>query len=188
LAPQEMVIPITVLASTALHVPDWSEAPDPTPDWWEDAIVSPRAPVEVPAVKPQPRKTPELLWDHAEQELPVTGEAHPAKATTPVWVPALLACPLFAEQKRLGGRTVPPDEVFGRFLTVLDGAGGKMTAPALARRLEMPLFRLRGLLAVVQRVLNVEGYAVLGRDEPSDTVALDRDLLLRQFDLLEERP
>ena len=41
----------------------------------------------------------------------------------------------------------------------------------------------------MQRVLNVEGYAVLGRDEASDTVELDRDLLLRQFDLLaEDRP
>ena len=104
----------------------------------------------------------------------------------PDWVKALLASPLFAEQKRLGGRTVPPDEVFGEFLAALDGAGGKMTATALARRLRAPLFRLRGLLAVVQRVLNVEGYAVLGRDEASDTVGLDRDLLLRQFDLLAE--
>ena len=76
--------------------------------------------------------------------------------------------------------------MFARLLTALDGAGGKMTATALARRLETPLFRLRGLLAVVQRVLNVEGYAVLGRDEASDTVELDRDLLLRQFDLPQE--
>jgi hypothetical protein len=81
---------------------------------------------------------------------------------------------------------VPPDDVFGNLLAALDGAGGKMTATALARRLQTPPFRLRGLLAVVQRVLNVEGYAVLGRDEPSDTVELNRDLLLRQFDLLGE--
>ena len=102
---------------------------------------------------------------------------------------ATLACPLFAEQKRLAGRAVPADEVFGKLLAALDGAGGKMTAAALARRLGTPLFRLRGLLAVVQRVLNVEGYAVLGRDEASDTVELDRGLLLRQFDLAgEDRP
>jgi hypothetical protein len=35
-------------------------------------------------------------------------------------------------------------------------------------------------------VLNIDGFAVLGRDEQSDTVELNRLLLLRQFDLIEE--
>ena len=55
---------------------------------------------------------------------------------------------------------------------------------ALARGLGRPPFIVRNMLAVCQRVLNVDGYAVLGRDDPSDTVELDRPLLLRQFDLL----
>jgi hypothetical protein len=189
LTPQEMLIPIAVLAATELRLPGWPETPAPTPDWWEETL----APTAVPEVKPLPRKTPETFWDLAEQGPPPTPETPPAKEPAsparPDWVAALLANPLFAEQKRLGGRTVPPDDVFGKLLTALDRAGGKMTATALARRLETPLFRLRGLLAVVQRVLNVEGYTVLGRDEASDTVGLDRDLLLRQFDLLaEDRP
>ncbi len=74
-------------------------------------------------------------------------------------------------------------------LATLEGAGGKLTAAALARGLRMPLFRLRGLLAVVQRVLKVDGFAVLGRDEEPDTIELNRLLLLRQFDLIaEDRP
>jgi hypothetical protein len=182
LTPQEMVIPIAVLASAELRLPGWAETPDPTPDWWEDTPAATPAPVTVPVVTLPPRKTPEDLWDIIEAE----PAAAPAAPTKPDWVAALLACPLFAEQKRLGGRTVPADDVFARLLTALNGAGGKMTATALTRRLETPLFRLRGLLAVVQRVLNVDGYAVLGRDEASDTVELNRDLLLRQFDLLEE--
>jgi hypothetical protein len=192
LTPQEMVIPVTVLASGDLlkSVAGWSEVPDPTPDWWEDTPASTPSPTVVPAVKP-PRKPPETLWDLADQEpVPTAPEPptvkEPAAPARPDWIAALLACPLFAEQKRMGGRTVPPDDLFATLLAALDAAGGKMTATALARRLETPLFRLRGLLAVVQRVLNVEGYAVLGRDEASDTVGLDRDLLLRQFDLLEE--
>ncbi|HJT78294.1 MAG TPA: BREX-2 system phosphatase PglZ [Gemmataceae bacterium] len=184
LTPQEMLIPIAVLVPADLRLEGWSETPDPTPDWWEEPPTPP--PAVVSAVKP-PRKTPETLWDLAEQEAPPHPEAPPPKQPARLdWVAALLACPLFAAQKRLGGRAVPPDEVFGKLLAALDGVGGKMTATALARRLEMPLFRLRGLLAVVQRVLNVEGYAVLGRDEASDTVEMDRDLLLRQFDLLAE--
>ena len=44
--------------------------------------------------------------------------------------------------------------------------------------------RLRGLLAIAQRILNVDGFLVLTRDEASDTVELDRNLLCRQFDLV----
>jgi hypothetical protein len=189
LTPQEMVIPIAVLATPDTRLPGWSETPDPTPEWWEETPAPTPAPSVVPAVKPPPRKPPETLWDMVEPEAPPPEAAaakEPVPPARPDWIAALLASPLFAEQKQLGGRAVPADDVFGNLLAALDGAGGKMTVAALARRLELPPFRLRGLLAVMQRVLNVEGYAVLGRDEASDTVELDRDLLLRQFDLLAE--
>jgi hypothetical protein len=192
LTPQEMLIPIAVLAPAEFRLPGWAATPDPAPDWWEETP-APRPPAAaVPVAKPLPRP-PETLWEIAEQEpAPVSEAPLPPELATPArpdWITALLACAVFAEQKRLGGRALPPDGVFGELLAALDGAGGKMTAAALSRRLQTSLFRLRGMLAVVQRVLNVEGYAVLGRDEASDTVALDRDLLLRQFDLLpEDRP
>ena len=58
-----------------------------------------------------------------------------------------------------------------------------MTVPALARELGVPAFRFRGLLAAVQRLLNVEGYPVLIRDETSNTAELNVDLLKKQFEL-----
>jgi hypothetical protein len=129
LTPQEMLVPIAVLASAELRLPGWAETPNPTPDWWEDTP----APTSAPAVRP-PRKMPETLWALAEQETPTAPEAPLAQESAaparPDWITALLACPLFAEQKRLGGRTVPPDEVFAKLLAALDGAGGKLTATA----------------------------------------------------------
>lgn len=192
LTPQEMVIPITVLAAGDIRLAGWVEVPDPTPDWWEAAAVV-TAPAVVPPLKPpEPRvpKAPRTLWDAVEPE---PAPVPPATSGQPVpprdWLAALLASPLFLSQKKLGGRAVPTDDVFGGLLASLDGAGGKLTATALARKLGLPVFRLRGLLAVVQRVLNIDGFAVLGRDEQSDTIELDRGLLLRQFDLLaEDRP
>jgi hypothetical protein len=74
--------------------------------------------------------------------------------------------------------------MISKLLTALDRRGGKLTSTALARAIDYPLLRMRGLLAVMQRLLNIDGYAVLTRDEASDTVALQRDLLCRQFDLL----
>jgi len=60
-----------------------------------------------------------------------------------------------------------------------------MTSAALARSLEFPPVRLPGLLAKAERILNVDGYDVLRRDDASDTIELNRDLLLKQFDLVE---
>jgi hypothetical protein len=98
-----------------------------------------------------------------------------------------LRSPVFEDQKRLGGRGIPADEVFTKLLASLDERGGKMTSAALARTLEFPAVRLPGLLAKAERILNVDGYDVLRRDDASDTIELNRDLLLKQFDLVEDR-
>jgi hypothetical protein len=73
--------------------------------------------------------------------------------------------------------------VLVNLLNELDRRGGKLTSVALARALGFPTLRLPGLLAKAQRLLNVDGYAVLNRDDASDTVELNRELLWKQFDL-----
>jgi hypothetical protein len=188
LTPQEMVIPISVLGSGDVlrSLPGWAEVPDLTPEWWDEGPSPMTVTAPLPAVKPALKKVPETLWDLVPEEPAVTAPPEEPTPSRPRWVAALLASPLFVEQKKLGGRAVPANDVFADLLMALDGTGGKLTAAALARRLGLPLFRLRGLLAVVQRVLNIDGFAVLGRDEQSDTVELNRLLLLRQFDLVEE--
>ena len=71
-----------------------------------------------------------------------------------------------------------------RLLVAIDERGGKITSPALCRVIQVVPRRLPGLLAMAQRVLNVDGFSVLNRDEASDTIELDRNLLCRQFDLV----
>lgn len=187
LNPQEMVVPITVL-TTATDFPDgWTEMPIETPAWWDD-VAADSVPVQTATTKPVKRR-PETLFDMAEQEsapveMPVEIPVEtPVDQTWPQWTRQLLASPVFEEQKRLGGRSVPANDMFGKLLSLLDRRGGKMTSAALARALECPPLRLRGLLATMQRVLNVDGYLVLNRDEASDTIEFNRALLLSQFDL-----
>jgi hypothetical protein len=43
--------------------------------------------------------------------------------------------------------------------------------------------RLAGLLTLTARVLNVDGFQVLAREDASDTIALDTGLLCKQFEL-----
>lgn len=181
LTPQEMVVPIAVLSSTDDLPKDWSEQPIDTPVWWDEPSPEPPAkPQPAPKLKPFKPEAKGTLFDIEEDKTPAV-----EGVKVPQWVSRLLSCPVFEDQKRLGGRGVPADEVLTKLLSALDQRGGKMTAVALARALEFPPVRLPGLLANTERILNVDGFDVLRRDDASDTIELNRDLLLKQFDLVE---
>jgi len=189
-SPQEMVIPITVLCASDTCPAGWREASITTPAWWDEPFLDleQKPAAEVPVrLKPSKPRGLGPLFDYVQEATavaqPVTSAATP-EDPVPAWIPAFLASPILAEQTHLAGRTVPADEITIKLLTALDRRGGKLTSTALARAIDYPLLRLRGLLAVMQRVLNIDGYAVLTRDEASDTVELHCGLLWRQFDLI----
>ena len=58
-----------------------------------------------------------------------------------------------------------------------------MTAPALAGAVGVPEHRLPGLIAIIQRLLNVEGYAILDRQDAANTIVLNVALLKKQFEI-----
>jgi len=193
LTPQEIVIPIAVLASTEDFPAGWHAQPVDTPAWWDEPRETASAPRPAPALKPTPPRRRESLFDLEADEArtsqpPMEAPVTASREAAPDWVPRLLACPMFAEQKLLAGRGLPDDDVLTKLLGNLDRRGGKMTLVALARALNFATLRLPGLLAKVQRLLNVDGYPVLGRDDVSDTIELNRDLLLTQFDLMRDSP
>jgi len=96
LTPQEMVIPITVLAAGDIRLAGWAEARDPTPEWWEAAPAPQAAPALVPPLKPPEPKTPRTLWDAIEPEpAPAAPATSGQSAPPPEWLVALLASPLF---------------------------------------------------------------------------------------------
>jgi hypothetical protein len=196
-SPQEMVIPIAVLNSSNAFPAGWNEALVDTPLWW-DIATSPAAsePETVLNLKPaEPKPVPSgMLFNVDELVQQAENAAHavavPESTATPPktqaeWISRLLLSHVYEEQKRLAGRSVPADAVITRLLQAIDERGGKITSAALARAIQMPPLRLRGLLAIAQRVFNVDGYEVLSRDDVSDTIQLDRALLLKQFDLVE---
>jgi hypothetical protein len=187
LSPQEMVVPIVVLSNTDNPPPGWQVQPVDVPLWWDEPLIAPPAEQPVPRLKPATPRTRDTLFDlqQLEETKQEPAATKPPEGDLP-WIRQLLGSPVYGEQKRLAGRGLPGDDVLTRFLAVLDARGGKLTTVALARALTFPEVRLPGLLAKVQRLLNVDGYAVLNRDDTSNTVELNRDLLLKQFDLLEE--
>ena len=193
-SPQEVVLPLGVFALPETgQLAGWREAGPEEPTWWRwraeadappaSAPSAPRGSAEgavggaddsPPAARLPPRGQTGDLFAHLEPEAP--------RAET-TWIDRLFETDLFAEQRRQAARTALPDERIRVILAALDARGGKLTGPALAESLGVPLFRLGGIVSALRRVLNVDGYAVLSVDETSETVELNRDLLDVQFGL-----
>jgi hypothetical protein len=176
--PQEMLIPISVLGRER-HLPEgMGELPVELPLWWtEPTIARPVAVVAEQPLRPAKGKTPPpTLFDQPRVPAVAPAPAEP-------WIKALLQSDVFAVQKRLAGRVPIDDVTLQSLLANLVSRGGKMTATALAGALGVPEHRLPGLLAVMQRLLNVEGYAILDRQDAANTVVLNVPLLKKQFEL-----
>jgi PglZ domain len=170
-SPQEMLVPISILTGANSPPPGWQEISPQTPEWWDLDNAESEITRDHTAVL-----APELLFPEME-EIPASEEV-PGVAS---WITSLLSSTVFKDQKSLAGRTVPGDDEFTELLVALDARGGRMTAAALARSLSRSVYRLNGLLAVCQRVLNVDGYPVLSRDDSSDTIELKSSLAKSQF-------
>ena len=187
-SPQEVVLPLCVFAlpETTAQLAGWREAAPEMPAWWRwRDEVDPAATSDRPTPADE-RRAPAPVGHSARRgetgDL-LAGLEPEAPRPTETWIDRLFETDLFAEQRKQAARTALPEERIRAILTALDARGGKLTGPALAESLGVPLFRLGGIVSALRRVLNVDGYAVLSVDESSETIELNRDLLVTQFGL-----
>lgn len=186
--PQEMIVPIGVLTThtDSDRLPEgWDLVRSESPAWWDEPQRRTDHEAETPAVlKPGTVRIakPGLLFDPETGEVPKP-RRETAVPQTPPWVPALLDNELYKAQRKLIGRAALSDTQVESFLTALTNRGGVMTTAALGRALELAPFRLTGLVALLGRVLNIDGFRVVGRSESADEITLDDALLRRQFGL-----
>ncbi|MCG5541819.1 MULTISPECIES: BREX-2 system phosphatase PglZ [unclassified Halorhodospira] len=186
--PQEIVVPVSVLRFIAMDdsddLPGWEALPEREPSWWHGEPLETEAPAlakrSAPAQPVAPRRDdhPQLgLLEEAgqgdESEHGRLGDL----------VDQLLSSATYKRQQKAAGRVAPKEEVLRQFLKSLLEADGRLSRKALATTLAMPEFRARTQLAAMQRVLNVDGYAVVREDPSNREVLLDRRLLQKQFDL-----
>jgi hypothetical protein len=161
-SPQEVLVPAVVLAP---GLPDalqgWAEAPYDPPAWWTG---------DAEAAPPEATAGTQLTMQPA-----------PAAGTT--WLQTLMASPVLGEQRGRYPRPAVPDEILRAVLGALHAAGGTLLFPALARAAALAPQRLRGTLAAMGLLLNVEGYQALEVDDASGTVRLHRPILDEQFGL-----
>jgi hypothetical protein len=186
--PQEMICPLVVLMDKASTYSGLYSCEYPKPDWWvakpaptshhEEA--APSAPVLGP-------RRPLTLFDSLSDEKPqpkVDKKATPErpKAATG-WIEQFLASQAYKEQRKFVKRHAPDDETIRRSLVALDSNGGILTPAAFCKTTDLPAGRLDGLMARIQRVLNVDGYEVLIFSRAENRIELNMVKLKRQFDL-----
>ena len=172
LTPQECLAPIAVIAPSLGEIDGWQVQTIVQPDWWFESVDP--APAPVPRVTPRKGKAP------ARPSLPLFEET----ARAAHWVAALLASDVYGQQMEVFGGRLKKEQV-EQALRVLAERNGVQMKPAFAQRLAMPQIRVDGLIASLQRILNVDGYPVLTIDS-SQTVRLNLALLKEQFALNED--
>jgi hypothetical protein len=171
-APAEVVVPVAVLvpSTRAEAPPAWKFAGPQEPLWWRESPTIHVPTGAVPAGK-KPSTAP-TLFDEFEAEKPL-GSGLGA---------SVIASRTYKDQVKLAGRVTVDNDTIGLFIDALATASGsRMQMPTAAVVTRVPLARMRGAVAQLQKLLNVEGYAVL-RSDGSELV-LDVPLLREQFGL-----
>ncbi|MFF8614571.1 BREX-2 system phosphatase PglZ [Streptomyces sp. NPDC015350] len=190
----EMTVPVLVLAPSAAFAPaGWSEvsAESVQPQWWKPREGIPGTPATVePARKPAPAK---------KKQRPQEGELF---ADDAVETPAVKSAPAVSEQVSLGQQVVatkiyenqgkyvrkaPDRKVVAAVIDSLDAAGGTLSLAAVQAAVTTSGGRTNtrpeGLVTMLTRLLNIEGYEVIGLIDSRTRVRLDRDILREQFEL-----
>ncbi len=185
-SPQEMVCPLVLLTDKSSAYSGLYPCEYPKPEWWSSAPTATAA-VEEPPVSVAVPKGQGSLFDFEDAEetpvAPPKGDAPAAPVLSRGWVGRLLASAAYKNQKDLIRRHAPEDEVVRRCLEALDASGGIMTPTAFSKAADVPAARLDGLIARVQRVLNVDGYEILTLSRSENRIELNVVKLKRQFDL-----
>ncbi|GAA4282748.1 BREX-2 system phosphatase PglZ [Brevibacterium daeguense] len=178
----ELTVPVLVYQrSLAQDAPEgWLPAPPQAPTWWNDPIIETTAREVAAAPVKKTRKRPDV---HRESPSLFELETEPAPPPpSDNLVDQVLASTVAEDQLKLAGRAASKSLVEA-VLRALIERGGRAHRDTVASAADMPYTAIGQRLAVVKRVLNVEGYDILSFDSDGETLRLDVDLLKEQFEV-----
>ncbi|NEA62029.1 BREX-2 system phosphatase PglZ [Streptomyces sp. SID12488] len=198
----EVTVPLLVLLPALDVLPKgWEVLPreEATPSWWSQSRMPEETwpeSVTLPAAAPVTK--PRTTRKRAEQEgeglfTPAEVEREPSKSQPPPAPTTLgalvVAGDVYAAQAEYVRRK-PERPVVAAVIDALAEAGETMSPAALAAAIsasDRVRRNMDGFIATLQRLLNVEGYPVLGLIDSGHTVRLDVHLLRTQFQLEKRR-
>ncbi len=191
-SPQEVVVPLGVFVpeNAENDLSGWQAEVIAQPWWWdrsEAPVEQSEAPVEPLEPKTRTKSRRETEGQRKLFQPPPTAETGgKASKALPQWLQQLMASEIYAAQKRSATRVRLEDEKIIEFLLELHTLGDSATFESLRNRLGLMPMRFSGLVSLIPRLLNVDGYAVLEVSQSEKTVRLDRKLLAKQFHLEED--
>lgn len=178
----ELTVPVLVLAPDPRIIPPgWEPAIPQAPTWWNSPVTrrTDHTPAVAAAPKRHSRRSPAPAPDQDALELDIP---EPANAEADL-VDALLSSEMYRAQRAKAGRVAPADDQVAAVLRTLLSTNGRMHRDAVASSIGDTTATLATRLAALRRILNVEGYPVLGHDPDGVTVVLDASLLREQFEV-----
>ncbi|MEU9451446.1 BREX-2 system phosphatase PglZ [Streptomyces sp. NPDC048277] len=192
----EMTVPVLVLAPSAELAPaEWNELPRESvqPSWWDPEATSTPVPIPVKPVKkaakarPKPRPQEGELF--ADDAVEVPAAAPPAESDVLTLGRRILDTTIYRHQRKFV-RKPPEHKVVAAVIDALDHAGGTLSLAAVAAAAlgsgGRTNTRPEGLVTVLTRLLNIEGYEVISLIDSRTRVRLNRETLREQFELSEE--
>ncbi|MFD6733617.1 BREX-2 system phosphatase PglZ [Micromonospora aurantiaca] len=176
----EVTVPvIALLPLGATAPPAWRPLGTQEPTWW-NASTSPSPSAELPpaAVPEKARKPSRRAHEQGEALFDLTA-SEPTQAA-PDLVEAVLASEMFRAQHALTPRKVPIAKVRGA-LSALLRANGTLPVVLVAQGAGETATRAGGFVTTLQRIFNVDNFAVLSIIDDGRTARLDLALLRQQF-------
>lgn len=186
----EVVIPVICLFPADSLIPSgWVtyDASGHAPAWWDGADLrgnpAQDAPVTVPALPvPGGRKRQEAAGDDAGALFGIAEVAATDHVTArPATPGSRVAASARMASQRQYVRRAPDDAEIAALIDGLIQAGGRLTVAEVAALTGEPAVRMVGYLALVARLLNVDGYPVLRTTDGDRSVELNQQLLRQQF-------
>lgn len=186
-APAEVVVPVIVLSPGP--APDgWELAPPQAPDWWREPAAT-AAELERPALAPRPTKPSGKPVQFVEGDglFEIDVPVHqPAPSPAPVGRAATLegltsSATWKRQTQRAARRVVSDDQILALVAALLGAPDYRISEVSAAAALGVATVQLPGAFSQVQRLLNVEQYPVIARND--GLVVLDLELLREQFEL-----
>ncbi|TDD40560.1 BREX-2 system phosphatase PglZ [Actinomadura sp. KC06] len=180
----EMTVPVLVLVPSVDLVPQgWSILPpEKTVPWWWANQEAPDVLPETTTPKSRTRRT-----STQKEALFTVGEVAPAAAdpAAPETLGARVTrSPVYADQRKYL-RKAPESRQVAAVIDALADAGGRLSAAAVGAAAASAGGRAPRnadlFVTALQRLLNVEGYPVLGLIDSGATVTLETALLREQF-------
>jgi hypothetical protein len=177
----EMIIPVLVFVPSGSPCPKgWTSYDNPSlhePTWWNAGIALASQPPREPA-STRPLSTRKTARKAPRQDDALfSADEIPGQGTLGEQVVGSGAY----QAQRGFVRKAPDDASVAAIIDGLAAAGGKLPVAEVAALAGQPPFRMAGFLTQLGRLLNVDGYPVIGDSDGGRTVDLNVRLLTEQF-------